>query len=137
ADSFSRDEWAYLITFTSPSALRACFERTFGPQVPAAEQGPLAALKRPRGEAAVWLPNNVSMLGPLTVILCLLAGLSVKVKAGSRSVNLVAVLRDWLLDRLEPGPLRRAWEESMDTVAFGRDDPRHHDWAASAAVRLV
>src|SRR5271154_6202311 len=72
-DGFTRDEWAYLITFLDPAWLTRVFESHFGKPSPETD-AEVVALMRPRGQVAVWLPNNVSLLGPLTLILASLSG---------------------------------------------------------------
>src|SRR5262245_53702409 len=82
-DAFTRDEWAYLIAFVDERLLRAPFEELFGERAS-------ARIACPRGPIAVWLPNNVSLLGPLTLILLSLTGNSIRVKAGSRADDLAS-----------------------------------------------
>src|SRR5579862_8505088 len=82
---FSRDEWAYLMTFLSPENLHAPFLEAFGRP---ATGGRVSRLARPRGVVAVWLPNNVSLLGPLTLALLSLTGNRILLKGGSHSQDL-------------------------------------------------
>lgn len=132
--AFSRDEWAYLVGFVAPDALWAVFNATFGPPRAAA---PITRLLRPRGPIALWLPNNVSLLGPLTLILASLTGNPLRVKAGSRSDDLCSALVQWALAKLEPGPLRSWLERDVLVQQMPRDDPRQARWSAEAAVRIV
>jgi hypothetical protein len=67
-DAFTREEWAYLIGFLSRKNLIGVFEGTFG-EFSAPSAGSAQLLARPRGLVAVWLPNNVSLLGPVMAIL--------------------------------------------------------------------
>ena len=75
-DGFERDEWAYLIQFLDRDNLKGAFTASFGEPVEPVEPGAdgTGVLARPRGTVAVWLPNNVSLLGPLTLILLTLTG---------------------------------------------------------------
>src|ERR1022692_936035 len=58
---FSRVEWAYLIQFIDKSSLGAIYTDTFGQPADVAPR----RLHLPRRRIAVWLPNNVSLLGLL------------------------------------------------------------------------
>lgn len=82
-EAFTRDEWAYLMTFLDPDNLLRAFRVTFGART--LDVASPSRLARPRGTVAVWLPNNVSLLGPLTMILLSLTGNEVLLKEGSRS----------------------------------------------------
>ena len=61
-EPFARDEWAYLMSSLGATELRAVFSSAFGQPAP---NEPANALAVPRPSVAVWLPNNVSLLGPL------------------------------------------------------------------------
>jgi hypothetical protein len=135
-DAFTRDEWAYLITFLDPESLRRVFESHFGKQV-LDSNAQVAALLRPRGQIAIWLPNNVSLLGPLTLILASLSGNAVWLKAGSHSEDLAAAFLDFCRTALPPGPLTTYLQSQVRLDSFARDDPRIREMAASAAVRVV
>src|ERR1044071_410988 len=67
-EAFTREEWAYLAGFVDPENLQRCFLENFGDVVPGLTTG-ASILVRPRGTIAIWLPNNVSLLGPLVLIL--------------------------------------------------------------------
>ncbi len=136
APGFSRDEWAYLATFLDPSSLRGHFARNFGESVEG-DGAAVSALYRPRGEIAVWLPNNVSLLGPLTLVLLSLTGQPVRLKRGSSAEDLAGAFVRYAIDKLDDGPLRRLLESRVTAETFGRDDPRNAELAASAAVRIV
>jgi hypothetical protein len=135
-DAFTRDEWAYLITFLEPNSLRHVFESHFGSrsQNPSGEVG---SLLRPRGLVAVWLPNNVSLLGPLTLILVSLSGNPMWFKAGSHSDDLTAAFLEFCRKSLLPGPLADFLRNKVRLDSFDRDDPRVREMAATAAVRIV
>ncbi len=132
--AFSRDEWAYLAAFVDAVALRAVYTDTFGP---AREPESCTALLRPRGPVALWLPNNVSLLGPLTLVLVSLTGNALRIKAGTRSDDLCSALVDWLLRHLDEGPLQRWLSEDVQVAALARTDPRQARWSEEAAVRMV
>ncbi len=133
-DGFSRDEWAYLVTFLDRSNLYEPFEQSFGKFEPV---GKVGALFRPRGPIAIWLPNNVSLLGPLTLILASFAGRPMRVKTGSRSNDLCAAFLDYALKNLPPGELADWLGASVTIERFDRGDERNHSLAADAAVRIV
>jgi hypothetical protein len=136
-DDFTRAEWAYLIQFISESSLRAPFLEYFGVEksngVPT---GKTRLLKR-RGTVGIWLPNNVSLLGPLMLILLSLSGCPMRIKVGSRSQNLAAVFLNYALERLEPGALRSHLEKNVVIDSFGHEDPRNLEMAGTAQVRIL
>lgn len=117
-EAFTRDEWAYLISFVGEANLRAPF----------AAFNALHGVARPRGKVAVWLPNNVSLLGPLTIILLALTGNRVRVKAGSRADDLATAFVRW-----SPEPLF----DDVVIEQFDRSDPRNAEMAAEADVRIA
>ncbi len=135
-EAFTRDEWAYLIAFLDPEALARVFESSFGLRValPSASIGRLA---RPRGRVAVWLPSNVSLLGPLTLILLGLTGNAVRFKGGSRAQDLTGQLLEFALSHLGEGPLRAYLSREVRHDVFERGDPRNREMAAEADVRIV
>jgi hypothetical protein len=135
-DAFTRDEWAYLITFLDPESLRRVFESHFGKRT-SDSASHIAALVRPRDQIAIWLPNNVSLLGPLTLILASLSGNPIWLKAGSHSEDLATVFLDFSRTTLPPGPLATYLQSQVRLDSFARDDPRVREMAASAAVRIV
>lgn len=132
--AFSRDEWAYMVGFVAPEALWAVWTSTFGPSQQSGRPG---RLLRPRGPIALWLPNNVSLLGPLTLVLASLTGNPLRVKAGSRSDDLCTALVDWTLARAAPGPLKTWLETAVQVAQMERADPRQAAWSEGAAVRMV
>ena len=133
-DGFTRDEWAYLITFLDRSNLYEPFDQSFGKPAPV---GKVCALFRPRGPIAIWLPNNVSLLGPLTLILASFAGRPIRMKTGSRSNDLCAAFLDYALNNLPPGELADWLGAEVTIERFDRNDQRNHSLAADAAVRIV
>jgi len=133
---FTRDEWAYLVNFVAPCELRKAFTDAFGPAVDD-KPDPPTSLLRPRGPVALWLPNNVSLLGPLTMVLVGLTGSPLWIKAGSRSDDLCGALIRWALRHLDDGPLRTWLRDRVVVEQLPRTDPAHATRSAEAAVRIV
>ena len=133
---FSRDEWAYLIAFLSADSLMHVYESNFGKltRVPAARVGSMA---RPRGLIAIWLPNNVSLLGPLALILLSLTGNPIRLKGGTHSEDLTFRFLHFARKNLSVGPLLSYLETQVQHDTFERGDPRHQEMAASARMRVV
>ncbi len=133
---FRRDEWAYLVQFLDPGALSGVFHATFGE--PVRESADAEALFRPRGPVAVWLPNNVSLLGPLALVLLGLTGNELLLKGGSRGDDLAGAFLDFVRRRLPAeSVLARYLERSVRYEVFERDDPRNAEFARRARVRVV
>jgi hypothetical protein len=133
---FTREEWGYLVAFLNPDNLRGAFIEAFG--MPCETTGGHAsALARPRGSIALWLPNNVSLLGPLTVILLSLTGSHIRVKGGSRSEDLVDAFLRYVREHAHAGILTEYLEARVTHEVFGRDDPRNAEMAAHASMRVV
>jgi hypothetical protein len=133
-EPFARDEWAYLMTFTGDAELRDVFRATFGEPAP---DGPADALAVPRGPVAVWLPNNVTLLGPLVTILLSLTGAATTFKVGGRAEDLTSPFVAWLREHAPVGPLRRWVREYVQMFAVERGDPRSLELAREAAVRIA
>jgi hypothetical protein len=133
-EPFTRDEWAYLLTFLAPEQLRLPFQQTFGQSADAAS---LRWLARPRGPVSVWLPGNVNLLGPLTLVLVSLTGNPVRMKIGSQGQDLVRPFLDFARARLDDGPLAGYLGDKVHVDVFGRDDPRNREMSESARVRIV
>lgn len=131
---YSRDEWAYLIAFVERKHLWSVYEHSFGEPVSAVS---IDALIRPRAHASVWLPSNVSLLGPLTLILLSLAGIPASFKASTRGTDLTATFLDFLKGAAPEGPLRRYARENVSLAQFDRDDPRNARMALEASVRIA
>jgi hypothetical protein len=135
-EPFTRDEWAYLVTFLDPDNLRRPFQQAFG--APSGKPGAAPdVLARPRGPVAVWLPNNVSLLGPLTLVLISLTGNPVRLKAGSQAEDLALAFVTFARKHLAAGPLACYLTERVTLDRFDREDPRNREMAADAAVRIV
>ena len=135
APGFERDEWAYLIQFIAEENLAAVFSASFGPRSEAL-QGALVFV-RPKGSVAVWLPNNVSLLGPLTLVLLSITGNRLLLKGGSRSEDLTGNFLDYVFEHLRPGALRSHLEANIDFAVFDRHDERNARFAANADVRVL
>ena len=134
--SFTRDEWAYMLMFLEKDNLMQAFRNTFGNPTDKPEK-PLRLLVKPRGEIALWLPNNVSLLGPLMLILVSLTGNSLRMKGGTRSDNLTGTFRDYVLTALEEGELKNYIEDKTLIDCFAREDQRNQEIAKSASVRIA
>jgi hypothetical protein len=130
---FTRDEWAYLVSFLDTHHLKQVFTSTFGPEGAAS----LESLWRPRGSIAIWLPNNVSLLGPLVLVLASFSGQPITVKTGSRSDELCGAFCRYCLTTLPPGELKTYFAENINIQGFGRNDPRNLEMAKQAAVRIA
>jgi hypothetical protein len=135
-DEFTRDEWAYLVTFLDADNLLQTFIDAFGKPADR-PSGPPRILYRPRGSIAVWLPNNVSLLGPLTLVLLSLTGQPIRLKLGSSAEDLAGSFLRYALSNLPSGDLQRTLAEGVETVVLARDDPRHQELTRSAKIRIV
>jgi hypothetical protein len=134
AEGFSRDEWAYLASFLAKENLETLYETHFGKP---AGSGQVRLLARPLEPVAVWLPNNVSMLGPLTFILLSLTGARLELKAGSAGEDLTTAFLDYARQAAPEGTLGAYLRERVQVERFGRNDPRNAAMAARAAARIV
>lgn len=135
--SFTRDEWAYLIHTFQPKSLISVFTDTFGPMVTAANPDDQRRYLISRETATVWLPNNVSLLGPLMVNNLLLAGLTVFAKSGSHASPLLNELQSYISNNAPNGTLKSLWQNKLRTEQFDRKDPRNETWSYEADVRLA
>lgn len=129
-DAFTRDEWAYLIAFLDAAHLESIFTDTFGPRTDA--NGPITRLGRPRGSVVVWLPNNVTLLGPLTLILLSLTGNRIFMKEGSRAEGLTIAFADYVREHGDASLLERIEVRRAD-----RDDPTVAERTKQADVLIV
>lgn len=133
APAFTRDEWAYMVGFLDPVHLRETFTRTFGSQ----DAARIQSLWRPRGGISIWLPNNVSLLGPLVLILASFTGQPIRVKVGSRSDELCGSFVEYCLEKLPSNELKEYLSSRILIEAFDRNDPRNAEMAAGASVRIA
>ena len=132
---FARDEWAYLVSFLDESNLRRPFLETFGEQI---QKGLTPdVLLRPRGTIAIWLPNTVSLLGPLTLILASLSGAPLWFKAGSQADDLTTAFLDYALRHLPAGALAYYLREQVRVDHADRHSPVNAEMASTAKVRVV
>lgn len=132
---FTRTEWAYLIEFADPAKLLATFVDAFGNCT--ADSVHAQRLLVPLRSIALWLPNNVNLLGPLTLVLLSLLGAEVRTKTGSRHRDPCADLIRWLGKECPTGPLKEWFDRSLHIAAFDRNDPRNREMAAWADVRIL
>jgi hypothetical protein len=135
-EPFTRDEWAYLISFLDPQKLLRTFEETFGRAVESPSSAVTTVL-RPRGAIAVWLPNNVSLLGPLALVLLSLTGNPIRLKGGSRAEDLTGAFLAFAREHLTEGLLGSLFEGMVRYEVFAQEDRRHEEMAAEAQVRIV
>ena len=135
-ETFTRDEWAYLVAFLDEANLRKPFQESFGESVNGGELKP-AALIRPRGLIGLWLPNNVSLLGPLTLLLASFSGSPLWVKVGSNAGDLTAAFVEYAIRNLPDGTLVEYLRQCVRIERFDRQDPRNSQMAAEAKVRVV
>lgn len=136
APGFSRDEWAYLMGFLAADNLYRPFHESFGTPVEAPATPP-ERLFHPRGPIAVWLPSNVSLLGPLTLVLLSLTGQPLRLKLGSAADDLSGAFLCFARDCLADGPLAEYLEAQVRAEVFSRGDEREREMAAEAEVRIV
>lgn len=133
---FTRDEWAYLATFLERENLFNPFLATFGTEVAAPDQTP-NLLYRPRGPIAVWLPNNVSLLGPLTLILLSLTGQPIRLKLGSSAQDLTSAFLQYAMANLPQGELKEYLTTQVKAEVFSREDPRQQELTNNAKIRII
>ena len=124
------------MSFLDTTHLNQPFKECFGETVPAGA-GPVVRLFRPRGRIALWLPNNVSLLGPLTLILVSLTGQPLRIKAGSQSNNLTKDFLDFASFRLSDCALKRYLADSVICETFDRHHIGNAEMAEEAQVRIV
>jgi len=135
-EPFTRDEWAYLGVFLDEANLRKPFLESFGETRDGSQARP-TALIRPRGLIGIWLPNNVSLLGPLTLILASFSGAPLWVKSGSSAADLTTTFVDYAVRNLPAGTLADDLRQRVRIERFDRQDPRNSQMAAEAKVRVV
>lgn len=133
---FSREEWAYLIGFMGRSRLENVIGEGFGSLPRTRPGGGPYCLLRPRGEVALWLPNNVSLLGPLTLILVSLSGNRITAKGGSRGDDLTKPFIDFALEHLGEGPLKDYLSTQVHYDVFEHTSPKMAEMAKRADVRI-
>jgi len=134
-DAFSRDEWAYLIAFLDPANLGKPFRESFGSHDETADCPNVIAA--PLGPIGLWLPNNVSLLGPLMLILLSLTGSKLRMKAGSRSLDLAGEFLAFARSHSPRGALRDYLGACVTHEVFEHEDPRTAEMARQSRVRIV
>lgn len=117
-DAFTRDEWAYLVQFLAAESLAGFI----GP-------GP------GRERVTLVMPSNVSLLGPLVLVVATLGARAVRVKLGSRGDDVVQPFLDFVRPRAAPA--LAAALAGVESARLDRDDPRLAAWVADADVRVV
>ncbi len=135
-DGFTRDEWAYLITFLDAANLTRPFVQSFG-EVAEARPNDVDRVFRRRGNIGIWLPGNVSLLGPLTMILLSLTGNRIRMKGATNAEDLAGVFLEFARTHLPGGALRDYLESDVHYEVFDRNDPRNRDMAAQADIRIA
>lgn len=131
---FTRDEWAYLVGFLERENLRRPFHQSFG--LCDETGGPPSLVAKPRGPVALWLPNNVSLLGPLMLIVISLSGNQLRMKAGSRSEDLTRAFLEFA--RKHGGELLGEYlRDRVCHEVFSSEDARNREMANDSAVRIV
>ena len=133
---FTRDEWAYLISFLDKGNLQKPFARSFGKNVVDPSDA-ITYLFRPRGAVSVWLPNNVTLLGPLMLVLLSLSGNALRMKSSSQSENVTLAFYQYALNYLQQGQLKELLERQVTIESFGRSDLRNREMAAGSKIRIV
>ena len=134
--TFTRQEWGYLISFLAPSRLTSVYERSFGTFLDYPPDAGPDLIVVPRSPIGVWLPNNVSLMGPLVAILLSLTGASIEIKSGSRSEDLTRAFFQWLAGATDSDLLCQAMSR-VKIDAFSRLSERNGDMAERCKVRVV
>lgn len=122
------------MSFIEPCRLHGLFERMLGKRCDAAIPD---YVWFPRGRTAVWLPNNVSLLGPLTLVLLSLVGAPVGLKMGSRSDDLSSALLAYCSDQLPAGALRDFLRDQVEVHSFARKSTEAEQLSRWAQTRIV
>ena len=135
--AFTRDEWAYLISFLDRRNLEGTYAGAFGEPDESGADAVVNSVARPGGPVALWLPSNVSLLGALCLVLLSLTGNPLWIKAGSRGEDLTRDFLQYVLETLPAGALRDSLMSSVRAEAFARGDRRNAEWAAAARTRIV
>ena len=134
-DGFSRDEWAYLISFIEMRALNEVYSSTFGKRIEEPEARKRILVSGTR--VALWSPNNVSLLAPLTMILVSITGSRLRIKLGNEGADLCTPLVNWVRSKVKSGPLYEWLKSDLEVAQFSRSDSRGAEWSNWADVKLV
>lgn len=135
-EGFSRDEWAYLISFLDRQQLESIYLQNIGKLIEGMPL-PVKRLLRTRGIVAIWLPNNVSLLGPLLVVLCSLSGNAMRIKGGSQSDDLTGIFLQFAKDNLPDGQLKDYLRQEVEYSVFSHEDQKDHDFFGNADVGII
>lgn len=137
-EAFTRDEWAYLIQFLDAHHLQQPFTDSFGSKHSEAQGNvhPVRRFFRPRGTIALWLPNNVSLLGPLSLVMLMLTGNPVHAKGGTQSDDLTEPFLAFI-EEYGSTYLRSYLKEYVRYERFSRTDARGTEMALKASTRVV
>jgi hypothetical protein len=133
-EPFTRDEWAYLIHFLEPSELLSFVEAGFG-RYTLSPNGRCTRFARGRDSVVVVLPNNVSLLGPLMIMVATLSAQRIWVKIGTRGADLVRPFLDFASAHAAPG-LRHVLSR-IEAERLDRDHSKVKQWLETADVRIA
>lgn len=117
-EEITRDEWAYLIQFLAAESLQGFIGEGPG-----------------RERVTIVLPNNVSLLGPLVLVVATLGARVVHVKLGSRGDDVVSPFLAFA--RRHASPALADVLHEVERARLERDDPRLAAWLAGADVRIA
>jgi hypothetical protein len=134
-EQFTRNEWAYLISFLDLQNLHRIY-RALGEMTDNPEKETKYFI-RPKGVISLWLPNNISMLGPLTLIILSMSGNVVRIKTGSKSQDLVTAFIHFVNEHLNDGELKEYLNSKITISSFNRADKRNVEMANESQVRIV
>ena len=115
---FTRDEWAYLIQFLAEDSLAGFIGAGAG-----------------RERVTLVLPNNVSLLGPLVLVVATLGARVIHVKVGSRGDDVVSPFLAFA--RAHAAPVLAEVLAGVESARLDRTDPRLAAWLAGADVRVA
>ncbi len=136
AADFNRDEWAYMLQFLAAKNLLAPWHSYFGEESPTALTSPTMFVK-PVEEIAIWLPSNVSLLGPLTMVYLSLTGAKIRIKAGSAARSLCKSFLDFTLSNTDDKALQELLMNRIELEIFDRHSDKNREWAAQARLRIL
>lgn len=133
---FTRSEWAYLISFLQRENLQEFFQTHFGSEITSNSQGGPHQIFKARGHISIWLPSNVSLLGPLNVIALSLTGNQVTVKTSSSGKDLTSLFIEYVIQNSTDRSFAEQIKKSFSVAAFSHGDSRQNDFSLKADVRL-
>lgn len=130
---FSRDEWAYLCTFIEKESLKEVLNETFGSD---SSNTSIKEAFKAKENLSIWLPNNVSLLGPLMLIYASLAGIKVTAKAGSSGYNISETFKKFILENLPNTELSKFFE-TVSIFQASRDSKEVLRMSQQGDVRIM